>query len=235
MAKRQIKSKKARHQKEREDFIPGTETDEQFEKVLSLLSEWIKAGIVSINVDVEGDVHFELPREMKELLETQVPSGLTHKKVVEIIHSEIPALISVGLAKDSEHRLIHVMPEKLHEKINILIKRSEKTVNALINKNLKERILLREATTAYVVDEVRSIASTYHIESKKGEKIDVPYISVELTLARPHSEQMFAFNPLERTISFTRRDDVRVTLDLHKDDIKDLIQRLQKIEENMCK
>jgi hypothetical protein len=46
---------------------------------------------------------------------------------------------------------------------------------------------------------------------------------------------MFAFNPLERTIGFTRRDDVRVTLDLHKDDIKDLIQRLQKIEENMCK
>jgi hypothetical protein len=231
MAKRQIKSKKARHQKEREDFIPGTETDEQFEKVLSLLSEWIKAGIVSVSVDVEGDVAFELPREMDKLLKIQAPPDLTHKKVVAIIRGEIPALISVGLAKDPEHRLMHVMPEKLHKKINIMIKRSEKTIDALINKNLKERIFLRRATPAYVVDAIQSVESTYHVESKKGEKIDVPFISLELTLARPHSEQMFALNPLERTVGFTRKDDARVTIDLHKDDIKDLIQKLQKIEE----
>ena len=99
MVKKQTKAKKTELKKSKEDFVPGVETDEQFEKVLSLLSKWINAGIVDVEVDTDGDVTFGLPGEMDELLGTQVPFGLKHKDVVSIITFEIPMLIGAGFSR----------------------------------------------------------------------------------------------------------------------------------------
>ncbi len=235
MGKKPTKSKKKELEKGKEEFLPGAESEEQFEKVLSLLSEWRKAGIVDFELDADGSVDFSLPSEMSELLGTQVPRGLTHKNVVGIIRREIPVLISAGLGKMPEERLRSLLPEKLHEKIDVMVKRSEKVINMLdgIDKGLKERILLRQATPCYIVDEIHSMTATYHIESDKGEKIDVPHLSLEFTFAKPRSGQMLVINPKERSISFSRKDDVKVTVDLHRDDIKDLIKKLNRIEEKI--
>lgn len=233
MGKKQTKAKKTELKKSKEDFVPGTENEEQFEKVLFLLSEWIKAGIVDVKIDVDGDIHFDLPSEMEELLKTQVPRDLKHRDVVAIIRNELPALISASLAKNPGRRLRFILPENLNEKIDLMVERGEKTVGMLVSKNLKERILLRKASPSYVIDELRDMAGTYHVESEKNEKVDVPYLSLELTLARPRSEQMLAVNPKERTVRFSRKDDIKVTIDLHKEDLKDLIKKLNKIDEKI--
>ncbi len=235
MGKGPKKSKKADLKEEKKDFVPGTETGDQFGKVLSLLSEWMKAGIIDFDLDPDGDIDFKLPSEMSDLLGTQIPSDLTHKNVVAIIRNEIPALISAGLEKKPEQRLRYLLPEELHEKIDVMVERSAKTVKILVDKNLKERILLRQATPVYVVDEIRSIASTYHIELEKGEKVDVPYLSIEFTLAKPRSGHMLVLNPKERSAIFSRKDDIKVTVELHRDDLKDLIKKLKDIEEKASK
>ena len=234
MGKGPKKSKKVDMKEEKKDFVPGTETEEQFEKVLSLLSDWIKAGIVDFELDTDGDIKFNLPGEMSKLLGTQAPRDLTHKKIFAIIRNEIPPLISVGLGKESERRLRFLMPEELHEKIDVMVKRSKKTVGTLINENLKARILLRQATPCYVVDEIHSMTATYHIKSEKGEKVNVPHLSLELSFAKPRSAQMLVMNPKEGSISFSRKDDIKVTVDLHRDDMKDLIKKLNKIVEEMA-
>lgn len=231
MVKKKSKTKKTKIEQQEKEFIPGTETEEQFEKVLSLLSRWIKAGIVSVKVDVDGDVNFELPKEMDKLLETQVPKDLTHKKVTGIIRSEIPQLITAGFAKEKEQILAFGMHEKL--KINNMLKRSEKAVACLVDKNLKERIMLRRTTPGYILDEIQSIESSYRVESKKGEQVDIKFISLEFFLAKPRSGQTVEFNPMERTMRIARKDDFRVTVELHKDDIKDLIEKLNRIEEKI--
>ena len=233
MVKKQTKTKKTKVEKQEKDFIPGTETEEQFDKVLSLLSQWIKAGIVSVDIDVDGDIKFGLPREMDKLLETQVPRDLGHEKVRAIIKNEIPALIDAGLRRNPEQALRLTIPEKLHGKINTMAKRSEKAVINLVDRSLKERIMLRRTTPGYVFDEIQSIQSTYHVEGKEGEKIDVPFISLELVFAKPRSGYTFSLNPRERSFTTSRKDEVRVTLDLHKDDMKDLIEKLSKIEEKI--
>lgn len=233
MGKGPKKSKKADTKEEKKDFVPGTETEEQFEKVLSLLSDWMKAGIVDFELDTDGDIKFNLPGEMSKLLGTQVPRDLTHKKVVAIIRTEIPPLISAGLGKESELRLRFLMPEELHEKIDVMVKRSKKTVGTLINENLKARILLRQATPCYVVDKIQSMESTYHIESGKGEKVNVHHLSLEFSFAKPRSGQMLVIDPKEGGISFSRKDDIKVTVDLHRDDMKDLIKKLKEIEEKI--
>ena len=233
MVKKKSKTKKKKIERQEKEFILGTETEEQFEKVLSLLSQWIKAGIVSLKVDVDGDVNFELPKEMDKLLETQVPKDLTHKKVTGIIRSEIPQLITAGFGKEKEQILAFGMHEKL--KINNMLKRSEKAVDRLVDKNLKERIMLRRTTPGYILDEIKSIESSYHVESKKGKKVDIKFISLEFFLAKPRSGVMVEFNPMERTMRIARKDDFRVMVELHRDEIKDLIKKLREIEEKINK
>lgn len=233
MVKKQTKTKKPKVEKQEKDFIPGNETEEQFDKVLSLLSQWIKAGIVSVDVDLDGDISCGLPREMDKLLETQVPSDLGHEKVRAIIKNEIPPLIDAGLRRNPEQALRSTIPEKFHSIIDTMVKRSEKAVINLVDRSLRERIMLRRTTPGYVFDEIQSIQSTYHVEGKEGKKIDVPFISLELAFAKPRSGYIFSINPMERSLSVERKEEVRVTVDLHKDDMKDLIEKLSKIEEKI--
>lgn len=233
MAKDKDMIKDNKTEVEKTKFIPGEETDEQFEKVLSLLSQWMKAGIVEVSVDVDGDISFELPKEMDKLLETQVPKDLTHKKVIKIINAEIPVLISAGLLKNPERTLRMEMPETLHEKMDTMIERSKKAVETLIEGALKERIMLRKTTAAYVLDDIESIQSTYHIEVNKEEKLDIPFISLELALAKPRSGYLLMLSPRERALLPVRQDTLKITIDLHRDDIKDLIQKLNKIEDKI--
>jgi len=235
MGKKHTKTKKAKIKKQEKDFVPGTETEDQFNKVLSLLSQWIKAGIVSVEVDVDGDVNFILPKEMDRLLETQVPRDLGHKKVQEIIKNEIPPLIDAGLRRNPKQVIRMTMSEKLYKKIDAMVKRSEKAVANLVDSSLKERIMLRRTTPGYIFNEINSIQSTYHVEVKEGEKIDLPFISLELTLAKPRSGYIFSINPRERTVRPYLKDELVVAFDLHKDDIKDLIKKLNKIEEKINK
>lgn len=233
MGKKQTKTKKHKIEKKEKDFMPGTETEEQFEKIISLLSKWIKAGIVSIDVDVDGDISFELPREMDKLLEAQVPRDLGYKKVHEIITQEITFLIDAGLRKNTEKAIMSTMPKKLHEKMDIMMKRCEKAVTNLVDRSLKERIMLRRTTPGYVIEGIRSIESTYNVEEKEGEQIKVPFISLELTFAQPRSGYVFSLNPVEQKFSASRKDEVKITLDLHKEDMKDFIEKLNSIEEKI--
>ncbi len=235
MGKKQTKEKKAELRKVKEDFIPGAETEEQFEKVLSLLSEWIKAGIVDVEVDTDGDVTFSLPGEMDELLGTQVPFGLKHKDVVSIITFEIPMLIGAGLSRKPKEWIKRRLQEQFSDKIDVMTKRGEKAAKCLVTGDSKERVLLRKASLAYVVDELNWSSGTYHVKSEGEEKIDIPHVSLEIKFARPRSGRMVMIHHDERSISFGRSDDISVTLDLHTDDIRDLIKKLKGIEEDICK
>ncbi len=211
-------------------FIPGKETEEQFEQVLNLLSEWIKAGLVEIDVDTDGDVNFTLPDEMEELLETQIPEELTRRNVEEIIALEIPVIIAAGLSSNKKNMLRRRIPEELEENFDVLLERSKKAVDKLISKEIKERVLLRRATSSYVIENIRWKKGTYHIEeNEKGKEIDVPYVSMEMNLSRPHSYYTIALNPIQGTGGIKKSDDIAVTLDLHIDDIKNTIKKLNDI------
>lgn len=230
MGKEQTKSKKSNAN---DDFVAGAESDKQFKKVLSLLCEWMKAGIVDVKVDVDGDVDFGLPDEMDELLGTQLPPGYAHDEVSAIIRSEIPALISGGLEKKPEQYLKFRLPEKFHERIDVMVQRSREAIKKLVNKNLKERILLRRAATAYLIEDIQLTKCTYHLELEKGEKVDVPHATLGFTFAKAGSGQVVVMDMHARSASFRRKDTVEVSVDLHKDDVKDLIKKLKEIEKKL--
>ena len=220
--------------KKKDEFIPGQESEDQFVKVLSLLTSWIKAGIVDIEIDSDGDVDFNCPSEMRDLLKTQIPDGLEHDNVVSIIESEIPALIMAGISENVKKWLTRRVPDEISddsEKIDLMVKRAENAVKALLSKNMKERLLLRKATPSYVVESLRWNPSTYHLKTEKKEKADVPYISLEITFTKPRSGRVLILSPNERSIGMKRADYININLYLQKYDIEDLIKKLNKILE----
>ncbi len=220
--------------KKKEKFISGQENEEQFAKILSLLTSWIKAGIVDIEVDSDGDVDIDCPSEMRDLLGSQIPNGLTHDNVVSIIESEIPALIMAGLSKDAKEWLTRRAPDELSDesgRIDLMVNRTENAVKTLLSKNLKERLLLRKASPSYVVENLRWNQSTYHLETEKKEKTDVPYISLEITFTKPRSGRVLIVNPSEGAVGMKRTDDIKINLELHRDDVKKIIKKFNKILE----
>ena len=229
MGKRPAKSKKSEPKERKTDFVPGAETDEQFEQALLLLSEWLKAQIVDVGVDTDGDISFDLPREMDQLLETQMPADLTSEHVVAIIKHEIPALVEAGLAREPAEWLKRRVPEELSDKVESMAKRAKRVVDIIISESLKERMLLRRNTPAYVVERLEWNAGTYHVRSEGQEKTDVPFVSLEINFTRPRSAPVLAIGPVDRGVGFKRDDDISVNLELHRDDIGDLIRELEEI------
>ena len=202
--------------------------------MLSRLSEWMKAGVVDLDIDADGDVSFELPSEMAELLGSEVPAGLTHGDVREIVRKEMGALVSARLKSDTRAWLESVLPKQLHGKIDVMVDRSKKAFSLLVDKGLKERLLLRKATPAYVVSGISQVVMmTYHVESGDGGKVDVPVACLEFGFTKPRSAYAFEFDMTERRPRVSRKDDVRVTVDVHKDDIDDLIKKLKKVSGEM--
>ena len=216
---------------ETDEFVPGTESDEDFGKVLSLLSKWLKDGIVELKVDSDGDVEFVLPREMRDLFQKEMPPGLTDSQVVRIIRTEIPALVSAGFSKDSMGYLRYRLPESLHDKLGDMVGRSKRAVDVLLDSELRERILLRRTTLGYVIREIRSLSGSYEAMLGKDGKAKVPFTTLEFCFVRPHAGVAITVDPREGIATIDPKDEIKVRADLHKEDIKALVRDLTKLAE----
>ncbi len=215
-------------------FVPGEETEEQFYAVLARLSEWIKAGVVNLEIDPDADVRLELPSEMASLLGTEVPAGLTSDDVRGIVQKEIPALLSARLKSEPRDWLKSILPEQVGDKVDMMLERSKRAFSSLIDKNLKERLFLRKTTPGYVVPSIRRVVTTtYHAESAEGERVDVPVVCLEFEFTKPGSGYALEVSMRGPSVVTRRKDDVRVTVDVHKDDISGLIKALEKIRQGM--
>lgn len=215
------------------DFIPGTESDEDFEKILSLLSGWINAGVARADIDSDGDVVFELPGEMRELFGAEIPSGLTKQHVLRIIRTEMPSLIGASLAEKPRQYLKSHVPEYLYEKLDDLTERGRKAATALVSKELKERILLRRTTLSYVIKEIQAVRGSYESPTSGVEKAKLPFTTVEFTFVRPRSPKTMIFTPGPEGVAFAigQKDEVQIRVDLHRDDIKSLVKDLTNLIE----
>ena len=135
-------------------FIPGTEDEKQFDEVLSALLKWIDTSQVDMDVDLDGDVDISLPSKPEELLNSLSIGNLPAEDAVGIVEYEIPALLSAGLSDSPRQWLTRSLPDKILQNIDVMTKRCEKVVRALGSEELKQRLLLRKGTNAYVVENI---------------------------------------------------------------------------------
>jgi len=217
---------------EEKEFLPGEESNGDFERVLALLAGWVKAGIVNIDVSPDGSVTFELPEEMRDLFGGEIPKGLTEQQVIEIIQVEIPLVTAAGFAKRPIDFFRYRVPESLREKVPDLVKRSEKAIASLVSRELKQRILLRRTTLGYVMKEVRAVSGSYEARSTTDEDSNLPFTAVEFVFVRPHAGSTIVLvDPGEGAVSLGPKDEMQVRVDFHVEDIKALIRELTEIIE----
>ena len=224
--------KKQSDKERKAEFFPGMELDPQFEAVLSLLSEWTKSGIVTVEVDSDGDVSFKLPRELGDLLGTQAPEGLNYEGVAGIIDQEIPVLISAGFVENKESFLRGRLPSPLEKDTLKMLGRSKKAFDLLVDEKIKERVLLKRSAAAYVINSVKALMETYHIKDVNGEAVDLPHVLLEFGFVKPSCGRLLNLNPFEG-LMLAWKDAVNVQVVLHKKDIVDLIEKLNKVHEQM--
>jgi hypothetical protein len=211
-------------------FTPGLETDEQFNALLDVLARWIKSGAVAVDIDSDGDVEFTLPDELNELMTTQVPEGLTYEQVRGIVKTEIATLLDASLAKNPARYLERSVPDKVLDKNPNLVRRIDRASETLLTPVLADRALLRKATTGFALDEVSWKRVTYHIDGPTAERHDVPCVSMQLSFVKPGAAPILSVKGSGKSFSITPGERLSVVLELHKDDLVQLIGRLQEIQ-----
>lgn len=217
----------------KEKFLPGTESEEQFDRILSALSEWIDSRVVDIEVDLDGDIDINLPRESDKFLSSSKLKDLPTENVVGIVEYEIPGLLTGSLSDNVREWIVRSFPDKLLKNIEVMVERSKKVFRALGSEDLKQRSLLRKNTSAYVIEGISCRHGTYHHKRKNKEKIDVEYMTLEFTFTKPRSKMIFALDPDRRAMIGTRSEEVMISIDLHKKELEELIERLKKILEDV--
>jgi hypothetical protein len=214
------------------DFVPGEESNEDFERVLALLAGWVKAGIVNVDVSPDGRVKFDLPVEMRDLFGGELPKRLTEQQVLEIIQVEIPLVTAAGFAKRPLDFFRYRVPENLRGRLADFVKRSEKAIACLVTHELRDRILLRRTTLSYVMKEIRALSGSYESRSTTGEDSNLPFTTVEFVFVRPRGgATMVLMDPGEGFVSLGPKDEIQVRVDFHVEDMKALVKELTEIIE----
>jgi len=206
-------------------FIPGSESLEVFGQIVSLLKKWLGAGIVKIEFETDGDVDFILPDDMEALLSTQLPAGLDFKKVRRIIKAEIRNLACSLFRPNPTRWLERILPDDL--KIESLSERIV-AVEQLLNEDIKKRVWLRKSSKNYVIDEISSNKCTLH---KAG--FDIPYLATEIVFSKPSTKFFLSVVPEGGPLEPARMDDEKIHLDLAKEDLKELIDKLNSLYASM--
>lgn len=223
----------AKKVEKKESFIPGTETDEQFDKVLSALSKWVATSKVDIDVDIEGDIEINLPDEPENFLNSLSIEDLPAEDAVGIIEYEIPALLSAGMSDNPKEWIARSLPDKILENIDTMTERSKKVVRILGSDELKQRSLLRKNTNAYVVQDISCKHRTYHYRGKNEVRINIPHVTLEITFSKPRSRMMVSIDPGRRAMVARRSEEAIVELDLHKRDLEKLVNKLKTLLETI--
>lgn len=206
--------------KKTEIFVPGSESLEVFSKVVSLLKEWLGAGIVKVEVETNGDVDFVLPDDMEALLSTQMPSELDFKKVRRIIKAEIRVLACSSFRSNPikwlERALDDLKIESLPERI--------KEIDQLLSEDIKKRVWLRKSSKNYVVNEISFNKCTLHKSN-----FDIPYLAAEFTFSKPSANFILSFFPEGGPLEPARINDEKIHIDFAKEDLKELIDKLNSL------
>ncbi|MBN1818410.1 MAG: hypothetical protein JW828_13700 [Sedimentisphaerales bacterium] len=215
-------------------FIPGVESEEQFDSVLNLLAGWINAGAVEIDIDSDGDIQFTLPDELNELMSTQLPKGLVYEQVQGIVKSEIEALLAAGQSNNPGRFIKRFVPDEVLERNPRLESRIEKAQQTLMTPILTDRVLLRKATTGFVLDDLSCKMMTYHIDSGNAGKRDIPCVSIEFSFVKPDSTPIYLVRSRGKSLGISRGDNMSVVLEMHKEDLKQLIEKLEQMFEKLA-
>lgn len=204
----------------------------EFEKAVSVTKRLIADKIARVRLLGNQMVNISLDEQSFEKKEIQEIEKDTLKR---LLNSEIPAVITASLQKRPRSILSMLLPGDTYEKKEIreeFDKKIKLVEQALITPQLRQRTLLKEISKNDVLDELKwDIGYKCH-DLEKGSIVHLQFATLQLVCngGSLRSRLFSPFNPFG-----TGREHKTLTIDMHLEDLEQLIDDLSVLRDNLKK
>lgn len=207
---------------------------EEFEKAVLVTKQLINEKIVKLRVQGNEIVNISLDEQSFEKKEIQ---EIERDKLQKLLNTEIPAVMTASLQKKPRQILSMLLPGDEYDKKKEVREEFDKKIKLveqeLITPQFKQRTLLKEISKNDILDELKwDIGYKCH-DLEKGSIEHLQFATLQLICnagqLRPRFFGSF-FGPLA-----TGRERKTVTIDMHLEDLEQLIDDLSVLRDNLKK
>ncbi len=200
---------------------------EEFKKAVLITKDLISKKIVKVVVLSDELVDIRLD---KQKFEKEKIKEIDKEQLTSLLNREIPILITASLQKKPHMVLEAFLIEGEYDKDvkDMFDKKLALIKQELITPELKQRTLLKEISKNDILDELTWDISNKVHDLEKGPIDNLQFTTIKLVL----NKGLF-HNPF--TSLAKNREQKSVTIDLHLDDLEQLIDELSVLRDNLKK
>ncbi|OHB63722.1 MAG: hypothetical protein A2168_04765 [Planctomycetes bacterium RBG_13_50_24] len=219
---------------------PGKETREVFCAALSLAADLIKSKGLRIVLDPSGRVDIALDQEkLKAIPKSKFKESLSFEHFFSLVGTEFESLVEAAISSDPIHGLESEIPSKILSEVgkDEFLWRLRQVEKELLPIDIKERALHRRTTQGFVLQNITWQIVVKRCDQSEGKLPDIPYGCLSMVYASPQT----TLAPLRlraKGVSMelpTVREPKQLVLELHENDVQDMIESLKDLRENLQK
>lgn len=206
----------------------------EFEKAVLVTKRLIADKIAKVRVLGNGWVNISLDEQnFEKTFEKKEIQEIEKNKLKKLLNTEIPVVITASLQKKPRLILSMLLPGEEYDKKKEIKEEFDKKIKlveqALITPQLKQRTLLKEITKNDVLDELKwDIGYKCH-DLEKGSIEHLQFATLQLVCNSGILRYRF-FNRFN-----SERERKTLTIDMHLEDLEQLIDDLSVLRDNLKK
>jgi len=220
--------------------IPGKEPRNVFLAGLALLKELLDSKGLRVSINETGNAELVINGEKLEAIpKDKFKDGLTPEHFLTLIRTEFDSLVRVATYPDPTRGLQEEIPSKILNEVGKeeFLWRFQQVKKEIVPSNLEERTMFRRTAQGFVLQDVSWQVMTKKQDHHMGKLSDIPYGSLSIIYASPKENppavqfKREGFSIMLPTI----REPKQLMLELHQDDVEELLETLKDLRDNLEK
>jgi hypothetical protein len=219
----------------------GEESREIFGAALDLTSHLLERDLVFAHLDANGDLRFTADSEaISKLSSDEFSSGLTSTHFMTLLETELGSLLRASLYHEPDTGLQEEVPARVLKKVGkdeFKWRLAQFIKRGVLPDKTKQVALLRKTTKGFVLGEIKWDIAIRTYDEEYGELPRIPVVRLLLKYTSPQTE-LSGFRVKSDNMSFELPvlvEPKRLDLELHKTEVKAVIECLQEVLERVEK
>ena len=221
---------------EKEALTPGEEPREVFLEGVEILVELLAKGEATVRVDSDGDPGIRAARRSVVAFgRGRFRDPFTERFFMGLIMVEIPALMRATIRDDVQESLRRIMPDEILDKTGIdeFVWRAQHVADTVAPSNLRERSLWRRTAKGNVIEDIGWDVSVRRSDTDVADIPDVPYAVLALSYSGPRSGAAALRFGAGGPRFLLDKPTERVTFEMHRADLDEMIKALTDLRDAM--
>ncbi len=235
-------SKKAKKTgtKKRKFPHPGKESRAVFSATLAMAKDLLKSKVLSIDLDPSGRVDLVIDnQELEAIPKDKFQQDLTREQFSNLIRTEVDSLVNAATYSDPTTGIQIVIPSEILKEVGMdeFLWRLGEVKKELVPPDLRERATLRRTTQGLVLENMTWQVVIKKHDQDRGKLSDIPCGCLSLTYSSLRSNPtLLRLGAKGVSVELpTVREPNRLTLELHKAEVEELIETLTDLRDNLEK